>query len=118
MAIRKLRQKPDSNLPKLGKKKLDALIEEATVDAYNEDEQRVGFLTMMQDNLALPFSVKLLGVDTTVEKVDLASDGRIVAICRREGVRQKIGILDLPLPRPAPAGSEWIAAYRHWSSGF
>jgi hypothetical protein len=41
-----------------------------------------------------------------------------VAICRRDKIRQKIEILDLPLPTPAPAGAEWIAAYRHWRRGF
>jgi hypothetical protein len=53
-----------------------------------------------------------------VEKVDMTRDGRIVAICRRDGVKQRIEILDLPLPKPAPAGAEWIAAYSHWRRGF
>ncbi len=35
---------------------LDELIEEWTVDAYNESEQLVGFSTMIDDNLALPFN--------------------------------------------------------------
>jgi hypothetical protein len=43
---------------------------------------------------------------------------KIVAICRRDKIRQRIGILDLPLPTPAPAGTEWIAAYRRWRRGF
>ena len=88
------------------------------VDAYNEDEQKVGLLTMIQEHLALPFSVNILGVDAIVEKIDMTRDGRIVALCRREELWQRIGILDLPLPKPAPAGAEWIAAYRHWSDGF
>ncbi len=52
-----------------------------------------------------------------VEKVDMTLDGQIVAICRRGKTRQKIPILDLPLPTPAPAGVEWIVAYRHWRRG-
>ena len=31
---------------------LDKFIERATVDAFNEDEPRVGFFTMIEDNLA------------------------------------------------------------------
>lgn len=27
---------------------------------------------------------------------------------------QRIGVLDLPLPTPPPAGAQWIEAYRHW----
>jgi hypothetical protein len=65
-----------------------------------------GFLTMMQEHLALPFSANVLGVDVVVEKVDMTRGGHIVAICRRDGIRQRIGILDLPLPTPAPGGTE------------
>jgi hypothetical protein len=118
MDIRKLKPEPDTNLPSLSKAKLEALIEEAVTDAYNEDEQKVGLLTMMQEHLALPFSVSILGVEATVEKVDMTRDGRIVAVCRRDGVKQRIEILDLPLPKPAPVGAEWIAAYSHWRRGF
>jgi hypothetical protein len=118
MDIRKLKPEPETNLPSLTKAKLEALIEEAVVDAYGDDEQKVGLLTMMQEHLALPFSVSILGIEATVEKVDMTRDGRIVAVCQRNGIRQRIEILDLPLPKPAPAGAEWIAAYSHWRRGF
>jgi hypothetical protein len=62
------------------------------------------FFTMIEEHLALPFAVKVLGVDAKVEKVDMTPDGQIVAICRRGKTRQKIPILNLPLPTPAPAG--------------
>ncbi|MBI3443060.1 hypothetical protein HY008_00110 [Candidatus Woesebacteria bacterium] len=42
-------------------KDLDSLIEEATVDCYDEEECRVGFLTSLQDNLQTPFEAKLKG---------------------------------------------------------
>ena len=118
MDIRKLKPEPETNLPSLPTEKLEALIEEAVVDAYGDDEQKVGLLTMMQEHLALPFSVSILGIEATVEKVDMTRDGRIVAVCQRNGIRQRIEILDLPLPKPAPTGAEWIAAYSHWRRGF
>ena len=118
MDIRKLKPELKTKLPSLSKTKLEALIEEAVVDAYGKEEQTVGFLTMIEEHLALPFSVCILGVEAVVEKVDMTRDGRIVAVCRREGVKQRIEILDLPLPKPAPAGAEWIAAYSHWRRGF
>ncbi len=118
MDIRKLKPEPETNLPPLSKAKLEALIEEAVVVAYIEDELKVGLLTMMQHYLALPFRVSILGIEATVEKVDMTRDGRIVAVCLRDGVKQRIEILDLPLPKPAPAGAEWIAAYSHWRRGF
>jgi hypothetical protein len=118
MDVCKLKGKPDTNLPSFSRAKLEKLIEEAVVDAYTEGEQVGGFLTMMQAHLALPFSANVLGVDVVVEKVDMTRGGHIVAICRRDGIRQRIGILDLPLPTPAPAGTEWVATYRHWRRGF
>jgi|SRR5882757_1395101 len=100
----------------LGKAELAAMIEEATVDAYNEDEQLTGLFTMIEEHLDVPFTTAVLGVEVTVRGVDLTLDGRIVALCARDGVQQLIDILELPLPNPAPEGAEWIDAYRHWAS--
>lgn len=94
---------------------LEAMIEEATVDAYNDDEQLTGLFTMLEEHLGLPFTTAVLGVEVTVDSIDLTTDGRIVALCSRGGMRQAIGILELPLPSPAPKGAEWIEAYRHWA---
>ena len=99
----------------LGKVELDAMIDEATVDAFNEDEQLTGLFTMLEENLAVPFTTTVLGVEVVVRGVDLAPDGRIVALCSRDRARQAIGILELPLPNPGPEGSEWIEAYRQWA---
>ncbi len=91
------------------------MVEEATVDAYNEDEQLTGLFTMLEEHLGLPFTTAVLGVEVTVDGIDLTPDGQIVALCSRGRVRQSIGILELPLPMPAPEGAEWIEAYRHWA---
>ncbi len=103
-----------SSRPAITKAALDALIEEATVDCYNEAEQITGLFTMLEDNLALPFQTTVLGMTVTVAKVELTVNDEIVAICRRDGHKQGIPILDLPLPAPAPDGAEWIDAYRRW----
>ena len=99
--LRKLKGESGINLPSLSKARLKELIEQAIVDSYGEEEQVGGFFTMIEEYLALPFRVKVLGVDADVEKVDMTLDGQIVAICRRGKTRQKIPILDLPLPTPA-----------------
>jgi len=93
---------------------LDALIAEATVDCYDEEEAITGFLTMIQDNLTLPFPTKVLGVEVTVEDVELNPAGEIVAICSRDRHRQAIALIDLPMPAKPPEGADWIDAYRHW----
>ncbi len=84
---------------------LDALIAEATVDAYDEPEQRIGFYTMLTDNLVVPFETNVLGVTVVVERLETSPTEQLVAICRRGVMRLKIGILELPLPMPVPAGA-------------
>jgi len=101
----------------LSKARLDLLVEEATVDAYNESEQASGFYTMLDEHLHLPFSTQVLGVEVTVEKLDLTESNEIVAVCKRGAARQQISIGELPLPSPAPEGAEWIEAYRYWRKG-
>lgn len=111
-SARKRRGKTGRRHP--SKARLDELVEAAIVDCYDESEQAMGLYTMIQDQLALPFQTTVLGVPVIVERVDLTPAGEIVAVCLRGRIRQRVPLLDLPLPSPLPAGTEWIEAYRHW----
>ena len=102
--------------PTFSRAQLEALVEEAVVDAYGESEQAAGFATMLE-NLALPFTTEVLGVPVVVERIDTTGRDEIVAVVRRGRHRQRIPLVDLPLPSPPPAGAEWIAAYRLWAGG-
>ncbi|NYT95278.1 hypothetical protein [Salinispora sp. H7-4] len=93
---------------------LEAMIEEATLDAYGDDEQLTGLFTLIEEHLAVPFTTTVLGVEVTVGKIELTADS-IVAVCARGRHRQRVGLLDLPLPTPMPDGAAWIDAYRHWA---
>jgi hypothetical protein len=104
--------------PGLSKKRLEELVEEATVDAHDESEQATGFYTMMENDLRLPFTTEILGVPVIVESIDFAGDDQLVAVCRKGTHRQRISLIDLPIPSPPPEGAEWIAAYCHWRSGW
>ena len=99
---------------KLTTKYLNEMIKQATTDAYNESEQAGGFFAMIEENLVLPFVTQVLGQEVTVAKVDITRRDQIVAICVRGKVRQRIPILDLPLPDPQPKGAEWIKAFKRW----
>ena len=98
----------------LSKAELAAMAEEATVDAYGDDEQAMGFHAMFVDSLKIPFATSVLGVEVTVEDIALAEDNSILAMCARGGIRQAVRVLDLPLPDPPPVGAQWIDAYRYW----
>jgi len=69
---------------------------------------------MLEEHLAVPFDTEILGIRIAVKGIELTDDGQIVAVCARGRLRQRISILDLPLPRPVPDGAEWIEAYRAW----
>lgn len=72
---------------------------------------------MLDDNLAVPFQTKMLGVEVLVERVDMTDGEQIVVVCVRGKSRQPVPILDLPMPDPPPAGAEWIDAFRRWARG-
>lgn len=93
-------------------------MEEAIVDAYGDSEQVTGLYTLLEENLALPFETVVLGVDVTVEKLDLSEEDDIVVVCCRGQARQTVRLLDLPIPDPPPEGWQWIEAYRYWARGW
>jgi hypothetical protein len=90
------------------------MVEEATIDCYDEEEQLTGLATMVEDNLEVPFKTTVFGVEVTVTGVIHTSHG-LVADCVRGRHKQAIHLLDLPMPELPPNGAEWIAAYRHWA---
>ncbi len=98
----------------LSKAELAAMVAEAIIDCYDEEEQLTGLATMVEDNLEIPFETTVLGITVTVTGVTHTSHG-LVADCARGRHQQAIHLLDLPLPEPSPKGAEWIAAYRYWA---
>jgi hypothetical protein len=50
-----------------------------------EEEHASGFFTVIEDNLALPFTTRILCVDASVAAVEMDNDGRIKALCERSG---------------------------------
>lgn len=117
--IKRAARCPSSPRPSRARRdgRLDLLIAEATVDAHDDSEQRMGFATMLEENLALPFKTQVLGVEVSIEAIHLTEGGEIVAVCTRGRARQAISLLELPLPVPRPGGTEWIEAYRRWTQG-
>jgi hypothetical protein len=109
------RKRPPAR-PKVDKGRLEALIEEAVVDAYDEDERLMGFLTMLQDNVEVPFDTEVLGVPVQVTEIETNDAEEVVAVCKHGRHVQRLPLVDLPLPDPPPEGFEWIDAYRLFAS--
>src|SRR6266542_523205 len=79
-----------AGMSSLSAARLDEMIEQATVDCYDDSEQVCGLFTLLEDALAVPFETSVLGLSATVTGVDLTVDDRIVALVRRAGERQRI----------------------------
>ena len=95
--------------------RLDAMIEEAIVDAYGESEQRVGFFTMLNDNLAMLSRTGEFGVEVAVDRIDMTEDEQIAAVRSEGKSRQRVATLDLALLSLPPADAEWTEAFRRWA---
>lgn len=67
----------------MDKKRLEELIEEATIDCYNDYECICGFYNSIADNLQFPFPAKIVGEEVQVINLD-QEDERILAICKRK----------------------------------
>jgi hypothetical protein len=93
---------------------LDSLIEEITVDCYNEDEQLTAFQTAFENDATFPCSGTIVGEHVNVLSVH-GEDNRheLIATCQRNGHRYEIALLDIDV-NADPDTTRLIAAYRHW----
>lgn len=97
---------------------IDALIDDVTVDAYNEDEQLWSFRQAFEDLARLPFRATIVGVDVTVIEIDFDGDARrgLVALCQRAGESYTVSLIDVTPVGPLPLEtSQLIDAYRRWA---
>lgn len=94
-ARRKRERRNRRQAVRLSKSNLDALVERATTDCYNEAEQVAGLFTMIEDNLELPFETTVLGVSVTAT----TQVRELAASCRRSSVGHVGGRTTAPLPR-------------------
>ena len=100
----------------MGDAELDALVEQATVDAYDEYEQLTGFHVMIGERLATPFRITVLGAEVTVTKIGLLSGSGVVAICCPGSIGRPSAswICRCPTrPLPVPNGSTLT---RRWAT--
>jgi hypothetical protein len=97
------------------RERLRALIQEATVDCYNEGEEYVGLSTMVEDNVVCPFKAKVIGEDVEVVELRGPEAGfGLYAVCRYKDKDYKIDINSLEWPKKKPVGFKWIEAYQDW----
>jgi hypothetical protein len=94
---------------------LDALIEELTVDAYNDEEQLGGFLVGAEEALVGGEPATIAGATVELINVDCGPDARtgLTARVLRDGVRHEVALADLTFAPGSELGIV-VAAYRRW----
>ena len=98
--------------------RLQELIEEATIDCYDEEEQLSGFWTMIEENVVCPFQAKVIGEEVTVTGFEWPSGRNFLAVCERNGKKYQVDLTSLEWTKPRPEGFEWIEAYFLWLEEF
>jgi hypothetical protein len=94
---------------------LDMLIEELTVDAYNDEEQLGGFLVGAEDAFRRGEVAHVVGVPVCIVGVAEGPDLRrgLIAVCDRDDRRFEVSLVDVVFDRGSELGRV-AAAYRRW----
>jgi len=95
---------------------LDALIEELTVDCYNDEEQETGFQVGAEEALVPGERVRVAGHEFGVHAVTHGPDVRTGLRARvqdQDGRRHEVALSDLEFPHESELGTV-VAAYRRW----
>jgi len=94
---------------------LDALIEELTVDAYNDEEQLSGFLVGAEEALLRGQQATIAGVTVEVVSIDCGPDARtgLTARVLRDKTSHEVALEDLAFAADSALGVV-VAAYRRW----
>ena len=96
-------------------RELDSLIDDLTVDAYNDEEQLAGFLVGADEAIPPGEPALLVGVEVNVFEVDSGPDARtgLTARVQRDGQTYDVALADLTFDADSQLGPI-VAAYRRW----
>jgi hypothetical protein len=96
-------------------KSVQACIDLALTDAYDEGEQAVAWLTCIEEMFGRFKQVRLLGEDVALIGFDLNRHA-VVAVCRKEK-RKVLATLDsLEFPDLTPVERLWLQAWTNFST--
>lgn len=97
---------------------LRELIEEATIDCYDEHEEFWGLLTALGDELSFPFEAKILGDSVTVTGISQKSTERrgVLVEVDKKGTTYTFPLSEIGVSSLDESTKKWVAAYQLWSN--
>jgi hypothetical protein len=97
------------------RKRLRALIDQATSDSVDESDEHAGLLSMIREEVACPFRARIAGQEVECLRFEWPKNGYgLNAVCKSGGKTQVVDIARLEFVDPLPRGHEWIGAYFAW----
>lgn len=91
---------------------IDAAWDEATVDAYDDEEQLGGIMNAIENELQFPFAARVMGLDVSVVGAEQPTVGRgLDLVVELNGQKHRIEARSVELLPPLPAGAAFLAAY-------
>ena len=97
------------------RKKLRALIDQATSDSVDESDEHAGLLSTIREEVVCPFAARIAGEDVECVRFEWPKNGYgLNAVCTCTGKTRVVDISMLERIEPFPKGHEWIDAYFAW----
>jgi hypothetical protein len=100
-------------------RRLQALLDEATVDCYDEEEEFMGVIITLNERLTSPLTaqwadqtVEVLGLDESLSSLRRG----IVANVRQGDREYTIGLADLTFSDLDETSAEWLAMFHWWAT--
>ena len=97
--------------------RLQALLEEATVDCYDEEEEFWGVWATLDSQLNFPLQAQALGEPVEVIGLDENRSSLrrgIMARVRKGEQEYLLTLSELEFIDPDPTSAEWLAMYDYW----
>jgi hypothetical protein len=97
------------------RRKLRALIDQATGDSHDESDEHNSLLGMIREEVPCPFQARIAGQNVECIRFEWPRNGYgLNAVCRSSGETIVVDISRLEWVESRPPGSEWIEAYLAW----
>jgi len=107
---------PSTSQPNFAPEDLEAIVDEATIDCYNFEEELSSWGAYLGDELEFPCEVLAIGKKIQVIQVEERL-GRLKFGARVGGKRYWIDVTDVEVADTTSRNAKLLAAYRHWLGG-
>lgn len=95
------------------KKLYEKIIEDATIDCHDDEEQILGWDNLLDENITTPCSCKIGKQEAVLEKIDFDDKGEaLVGVIKLNKIKMRILLQDIILDNPETM--KYINAYKYW----